>query len=329
MLTDSYGRIIDYLRISVTDKCNLRCVYCMPPSGVAWKPHDSILSLEEILRITKIMAELGINKIKVTGGEPLIRKGLAYLIKNLKAVPGIEKVTMTTNGVLLDKYIDACEDRNSVPDGINLSLNALSFDIYKKIAVVDERIPGSPVSLIDRLLKMKIPVKVNCVPVKGFNDGEIIPLAALAKERDIAVRYIELMPLGPGSALSPVTGQEVMSVIENKYGPLSPAEGVFGSGPAEYYSLGGFTGKIGFINPVSCGFCEKCSRLRLTAEGLLKPCLSSSLSVDLGALMGASDGEIMDAVIKTVDMKPKNHTLSAVYGGEGEEHLDGMSVIGG
>ena len=186
---------------------------------------------------------------------------------------------------------------------------------------------------MDRLINKRIRVKINCVPVRGLNEEEILPLTALAREKDIAVRFIELMPLGSAANLKPVSGGETAALIEKAFGILTPFSGVEGSGPAVYYSLPGFAGKIGFINPVSHGFCETCNRLRLTSEGFLKPCLSSSLDLNLRDLLrsGASDRELGNAIAEITAKKPRFHTFSPVYGATEYEggHPDGMSGIGG
>ena len=342
MLTDSFGRTLDYLRVSVTDRCNLRCVYCMPEEGVKWKPHDSVLKFEETLRLCAIMADLGIRKVRVTGGEPLVRRGVASFIKGLKAITGIEKVTLTTNGFLLGAYLSEVADLlpASFPDGVNISLDALDGERFGRITRTEGAVPEEILPHIASLLEKHIQVKINCVPVQGINEEEIVPLAGLARDSDIAVRFIELMPLGSAAGFKPITGDETAALLEKAYGILTPFTctdlqlPIEGSGPAAYFSLPGFTGKIGFINAVSRGFCETCNRLRLTSEGLLKPCLSDAYAVDLKVLLrrGASDGEIASAVMEAVSKKPKYHTLSPVYGaapGETGRHKDGMFGIGG
>ena len=309
----------------------------MPEEGVQWKPHDNVLKFEEITRLCRVMVALGIRKVRVTGGEPLVRRGVASFIKELKAIPGIEKVTLTTNGFLLGAYLSeaAALSPASFPDGVNISLDALDGERFKRISRTEGTLPGDILPHIESLLEKRIQVKVNCVPVQGFNEEEIVPLAELARDREIAVRFIELMPLGSAAGFRPITGDEVAALLEKAYGALVPFTGVEGSGPAVYFSLPGFKGKIGFINPVSHGFCKTCNRLRLTSEGQLKPCLSDSYAVDLRALLrgGASDGEITVAVKEAVSKKPKYHTLSPVYGASPEEtgkrHTDGMFGIGG
>ena len=292
-----------------------------------------MLSFEEILRLCRIMADLGIRKIKVTGGEPLVRRGAAAFLKNLKALPGIARVTLTTNGFLLGAYLDEAETLSpgSLPDGVNVSLDAIDRERFMRMT----RIPGlQPMEIffhIDRLLEKHVPVKINCVPVRGFNEQEIVPLAELARDRDIAVRFIELMPLGSASRLEPVSGAEAAAIIEKACGGLTPYSGVDGNGPAVYYSLPGFKGKVGFINAVSRGFCETCNRLRLTSEGFLKPCLSADLDTDLRVLLrsNASDSEISSTITNTAAQKPRFHNFSGIYGAAAAQHSGGMFGIGG
>ena len=335
MLIDSFGRMLDYLRVSVTDRCNLRCVYCMPSQGVEWKPHDSMLTFEEILRLCRIMAGLGICKIKITGGEPLVRKGATSFLQMLKTVSGIEKVTLTTNGLLLDKYLDEAEalGEGSLPNGVNISLDALNPEQFNRITRMTNASPREILPNIDRLLEKQVKVKVNCVPIRGFNEEEILPLALLAKDKNIAVRFIELMPLGAAAEFKPLPGCEVASLVEKTFGTLTPFFGIESNGPAVYYSLPGFVGKIGFINPVSHGFCETCNRLRLTSEGLLRLCLSADLSFDLRTLLrsGISDTDLAKIITETVAKKPRFHTFSGVYGTveHKEPGTDGMFGIGG
>jgi len=330
VLIDPFGRILDYLRVSVTDRCNLRCVYCMPPEGVSWKPHDTMLTFEEILRLCGIMADLGIRKIRVTGGEPLVRRGMASFLGKLKDIRGIERVALTTNGFLLAAYLDEAEPLNALPAGVNISVDALDPERFRRITRHETAGPAEILPLVGRLLEKHIQVKINCVPIRGFNEEDIVPLAALARDKDIAVRFIELMPLGSAAAFEPVPGKEIAALLEKHYGDLVPCADVQGSGPALYYSLPGFTGKIGLINALSHGFCETCNRLRLTSGGLLKPCLSNDLSLDLRELLrrGASDGELSAAINSAVFKKPRFHTLSEFYGTPAQ-HPNGMSGIGG
>ena len=322
MLIDSHGRRLDYLRVSVTDRCNLRCIYCMPPEGVEFKKHEDILTYEEILRIVTIMAKLGVRNIKVTGGEPLIRKGFPLFFQQLKNIPGIEKITLTTNGILLGAYLDeASASGYALPNGINICLDVMDNALYKRMTQCDNTResnagPAAILKNIDRLLEKKILVKINCVPVLSVNDKEIIKIAALAKDKKIIVRFVELKPIGTASALRSLSGAQAASRIESAYGTLVRYTGIKGNGPAIYYSVEGFAGKIGFVNAASHGFCETCNRMRLTPEGLLKPCLSNDLSLDLRKLLRTrkSDSEIVDSIKEIVEKKPGFHSLSTVYG---------------
>ena len=342
MLTDSFGRTLDYLRVSITDRCNLRCVYCMPADGVESKTHDSMLRFEEILRLCRILIELGVRKIKVTGGEPLVRKGTGAFLNELKKllltnqrISGTEKLTLTTNGYLLGAYLDEAEafaSAKTAPvsnfplDGVNISLDALDRERSAFITRKTDINPEEIFLHVDRLLKKNIPVKINCVPIRELNEDQIVPLAALAKARNIAVRFIELMPLGSAAGFKPFPGTEIAVLLEKAFGKPKLFSGVLGNGPAVYYTFPGFAGVVGFINPLSRCFCESCNRLRLTSEGLLKLCLSSALNLDLRALLrsGASDGELAQVIRETALQKPRIHNLE-----HKEQHPDGMFEIGG
>jgi len=305
----------------------------MPPEGVQWKPHKDILTFEEIIRIVKIMANLGIRNIKVTGGEPLLRRRMSSLLGNLKTIPGIEKVTLTTNGILLGAYLDEVMLNKDCffPDGINISLDAIDSEVYRFITQSSQNLNFTLENiqlLIDRLLEKNITVKINCVPVKSVNENEIPCIAALAKDKNITVRFIELMPIGSASGLLPVTGKEAIAQIEKEFGTLTPFTGIQGSGPATYYSLPGFKGKIGFINAITHGFCETCNRLRLTSDGFLKLCLSNDLSLNLREMIHLNDKELKEKIIEIVKQKPGFHSFSNVYG-KNESHTESMSKIGG
>jgi len=312
ILTDQFGRTINYLRLSVTDRCNLRCLYCMPAEGVDRIMHDEVMRFEELIRICRILASLGIGTVRVTGGEPLVRKGVASFIRELKAVEGIGRVTMTTNGVLLGEYLKALVA--SGLDAVNVSLDTLDEGRFRRLT------KGGGVngilSAIDRVLGFGLGVKINCVPMRGFNEEDIVRLAALARDRNIAVRFIELMPLGVAAGIQPIPIGEVVALIEKNFGILT-ASPVTGSGPAVYHNLPGFAGQIGIIGALSRGFCENCNRLRLTAAGVLKPCLSSDLGIDLRSLVrdNASNGDIERAVRELVGKKPAGHSFGGVISG--------------
>jgi len=303
----------------------------MPSRQAGQQSRESLLSSDEIIRVCGIFADLGIVKIKITGGEPLVRPGIAGLIRDIASIPGICKVTMTTNGLLLGRFLDEAPFPSL--GGINISLDALDENRYRLMTRQEGVKPVDIITLADRLLEKHVPVKINCVPVRGFNEDEIPALAALAKDKYINVRFIELMPLGSGGSLQFVPGNEIAAILEKTFGKLEPYSGALGNGPAVYYSLSGFTGKIGFINPVSHGFCETCNRLRLTPSGFLKLCLSTGSGLDIRKLLrsGISDDELKKAIIETVAKKPHYHTLSGIYGAapKAGQHSKGMYKIGG
>ena len=323
-LVDNAGRTIDYLRLSITDRCNLRCLYCMPTEGVSWMPHDEVLRFEETLHICRIMATLGIKTVKVTGGEPLVRRGAVDFIRELKTVDGIDSVTMTSNGVLLGEHLPALTAAGL--DAVNISLDTLDGEKFRHITRADGF--DSILPAVNQAVELGLKVKINCVPIRGFNEDDVIKLAALAKSGRITVRFIELMPLGEASALKPIPADELVSMIEGEYGPMRPSTVKLGFGPAVYYTLPGFTGYIGLISAVTHRFCNGCNRLRLTAAGFLKPCLTSDIGLDLRGLVrnGVSDGEIVGAIRELVKKKPAGHSFGVV---DNEVNKINMFRIGG
>lgn len=325
-MRDGQGRLIDYLRVSVTDRCNLRCLYCMPARGVEWIPHDEILSYEEIGRLVGIFAGLGIRKIKLTGGEPLARRGLESLVRRLAAIPGIETITLTTNGLLLAEELPALAAAGI--SGINISVDAAEEEIYQRIT--GRTGAAKALAAMDQALAIPgMNVKLNCVPL-GINDSQLPLLAALAKERPIAVRFIELMPIGIGRELAGRPEKRTREILESAHGPLREAAGPEGNGPCRYFSLPGFRGKIGLISAISHQFCDSCNRARLTSGGFLKTCLQYDRGADLRALLrtGASDEELAEAIRAAILAKPAAHHFRD---GQGERDLEKrlMSRIGG
>ena len=307
-MVDGLGRVIDYLRISVTDRCNLRCLYCMPNEGVGWIPHDDVLRFEEALRICRLLAGLGIESVRVTGGEPLLRRGLDGFVSGLKSVKGIKRVGLTSNGVLLGEQLEALAKAGI--DSLNVSINTMDRDKFARLTRVGGMVNVVPV--IDRALEMGMKVKVNTVMIRGFNEDEIAGIAGLAKLKNIAARFIELMPLGEAASFKPFYAHEAITLIEKEYGPLRPEAAKLGNGPAEYYVVEGFAGHIGFISPMSRRFCETCNKLRLTASGFLKLCLSSDTGIDLRGLVrgNASDDEIAAMILEQAALKPAGHSFS-------------------
>jgi len=311
-LVDAFGRTINYLRLSITDRCNLRCLYCMPTEGVGRITHAEVLRFEELLRICAVLSGLGIGTVRVTGGEPLVRKGVVSFVEKLKALAGVERVTMTSNGVLLGEYLQTLAAAGL--DAVNVSLDTLDKEKFYRLTNRGgvENVLGA----IDTALALGLDVKINCVPMRGFNEEDIVRLAALAKDKKVAVRFIELMPLGAAAAIQPLPINEVVPLIENTFGrlsagPVDVSASKLGSGPAVYYTLPGFAGSIGLIDALSRGFCEKCNRLRLTSSGVLKPCLSSDLGVDLRRLVrdNVSNKKMESAILELVEKKPAGHSF--------------------
>lgn len=327
-MKDVYKRKIDYVRISITDRCNLRCVYCMPEDGINLIKHDDVLSYEEIMRLCTLFSKVGISKVKITGGEPLVRKDAYKLIRSIKKIDGIDNVTLTTNGILLEEQIDNLV--KSGLDAVNVSIDTLKKDTYKeltRIGDVEKVLRGIRKSLQYKHLK----VKLNCVPIKGKNEDEIIDLIKLCKNEDLSIRFIEMMPIGLGKDIKGLNDEEIMSLIENKIGKLIPYNKKMGNGPSNYYSLEGYKGKIGFISAISHKFCENCNRVRLTCEGFLKACLQYETGIDLRKMLrnGNSDEEIMEVIKSTIYNKPKSHNFKLVKNEEENIEHRRMSQIGG
>ena len=325
-MKDHYGRKIDYLRISVTDRCNLRCIYCMTPEGVKPITHKEILSYEEIVRIAAIAVSLGVKKIRITGGEPLARKNITHLIFSLCALKGIEDISLTTNGILLEKYAD--DLARAGLNRINISLDSLKQERYRDITrggVIEDVLKGIEKAGQAGL----IPIKINMVPIKGYNIDEIEEFAKITLTKPYQIRFIEFMPIGFIELWSPdkyVPINEMKSIVE-KIGPLLPVK-MKKSGPAEYFKFEGAPGVIGFINAISHRFCEECNRLRLTADGKLRPCLFSETEIDLKTPIrsGAPDSEIERLLRLSIEVKPEGHNLNCT---KEFNALRTMSKIGG
>ena len=323
---DSKGRNIHYLRLSVTDLCNLRCRYCMP-DGVDKLEREDILTYEEFLRLAALFARCGVDIVRVTGGEPLVRKGVEQLVKGLKAIPGIRKVTMTTNAVLLEQQLPALLEAGL--DSVNISLDTLDPALFAKITARDEF--AAVQAGIHAALESGIPVKLNCVPQVGVNEGELEALAALAQDKPLQVRFIEMMPIGYGAAMPCISGPELLARFRRRWPELAPLPGAacaaLGDGPAVYYTVPGWKGDIGFIAAVHGKFCASCNRVRLTSQGFLRPCLASETGCDLRTLLrgGAADEELLQAIRETIWSKPREHH----FGDNSIPATRGMYRIGG
>lgn len=308
-MIDGCKRNIDYLRISVTDRCNLRCIYCMPEEGISSLPHDEVLSYEEIVRLCTNFASLGIKKIKITGGEPLIRKNVSDLISQIKAIPGIDSVTLTTNGILLKPQLSQLLSAGL--NGINISLDTLDPRKYHMITRMG-RLEDAVDGLFAALEAVpSVTVKINCVLYYGSLEN-IISMAQLAQKYPVHVRFIEMMPIGLGSGYDLCSENTVIEILTKKFGVMEPVNEILGNGPCHYYKIAGFLGKIGFISAVTHKFCSECNRIRLTAAGYLKTCLQYDTGVDLKALLrsGANDDILQTAIKDAVHNKPVSHHFS-------------------
>ena len=302
---DSTRREIHYLRLSVTDLCNLRCRYCMP-DGVEKLEREAVLTYEEFLRLAALFAQCGIDTVRVTGGEPLVRRNVAQLVAGLKAIPGIRKVTMTTTGILLAPQLPTL--RAAGLDSVNISLDTLRPEVFRQITARDEF--AAVQAGLQAALESGLPVKLNCVPQAGVNEGELEDLAALAENRPLQVRFIEMMPIGYGAAMPCISGPELRQRFARRWPELQPlTEAAFGDGPAVYYTVPGWQGSIGFIAAVHGKFCASCNRVRLTSQGFLRPCLASEAGCDLRALLrsGADDTQLLAAIRETIWAKPREH----------------------
>ena len=323
-MVDGQGRAIRYLRVSVTDRCNLRCRYCMPESGVDWVPHGQVLTYEQMARLVGLCAGLGVEKVRLTGGEPLVRRGLSALVRMVKETPGIRQVCLTTNGVLLPEQLPALLEAGL--DGVNLSLDTLDRGQYAALTRRDE-LPRALAGLEAALAAPGLTVKLNCVPLAD-NDDQWVLLAALARDRDLAVRFIELMPIGLGRGLPGRSEAQVLAKLEAAFGPLRPLEAPPG-GPARYGTFPGFQGRVGFISAMTHPFCAACDRVRLTASGFLKTCLHYQTGVDLRALLeaGAGDSALRAAILEAVRQKPACHHFGGAPAPGDEGHT--LNQIGG
>ena len=323
-MKDQYGRNIDYMRVSITDRCNLRCRYCMPEPVDAVR-HDDILRYEEILRICRAAIELGITKFKVTGGEPLVRAGCTEFIAELKKQPSTQQVTLTTNGLLLEKNLDALADAGL--DGVNISLDTTDNARFQRITGYT----GDGADTLLRVLKecctRGLKTKINAVLLEE-TEADAPALAAVAEALPVDVRFIELMPIGFGTTMKRVSPEDILAALKERWPDLAPTDEKRGNGPAHYYKSAALLGRIGFIDAVSHKFCAECNRVRLTSTGQLKPCLCYADSADLRALIrgGCTDGELKEALRASVYAKPRAHCFDT-NASITEKHA--MSQIGG
>jgi len=326
-MRDGFGRRIEYLRVSVTDKCNLRCVYCMPPEGLPWLTRDELLSFEEITAIVRTMAAMGLRRVRITGGEPLVRRDLPDLVRMLAAVPGIEDLSLSTNAVLLEEQAEVL--RAAGIARVNISLDSL---VPERIDAIARR-PGSHARIFAGIAAAErvgfAPIKVNAVIMRGRNDDELEAFARATLERPWHVRFIEVMPVGENLGVSArefVSATEMLGRLRG-IGDLQPVEGPPGNGPATYFRYPGAAGTVGVITPMSHNYCDRCNRMRLTADGRLRPCLFGALETPLRDALRA--GEPLEPLIAhTLTVKPERHFL--VQGSAaGSGGLLALSQVGG
>ena len=305
-MVDQFGRTIDYMRLSITDRCNLRCRYCMP-NGVVPVTHADVLTYEEFLQVAAAGVELGITKIKVTGGEPLARLGCVDFIARLKALPGVEQVTITTNGVLLGPVIPRLAGLGI--DGVNVSLDAPDRETFAAITGFDAlpQVLGS----IDSLLAAGIKTKLNCVLLPGC-EGWLLPLARFAL-RGLDVRFIEVMPIGAGKLDGGPRRDGALDILCREWPDLHEVDEHRGNGPAHYYASAALPGRIGMIDAVSHKFCASCNRVRLTSTGLLKPCLCYGEGADLRMVLRERSKELREALQAAIYRKPQAHCFDCAW----------------
>ena len=317
-MKDLYGREINYLRISVTDLCNLRCQYCMPQSGVCKLEHDDVLSIEEFYEIASAFVSLGVSKIRITGGEPLVKNGIIELIEKISSL-GVKDLAMTTNGLLLPEY--AQDLKKAGLDRVNISLDTLDYKKYSEITR-----GGDLFKVLKGIEEAKrvglTPIKINTVLIGDFNIDEIENLVYITKEEEIDVRFIELMPIGEASDWASKKFVSNDMILE-RVPELEKTVAKDLSSPAVYYKLPDGKGKVGIINPISCKFCDACNRVRLTSTGKLKLCLHSDDEIDLREVL-RSGGDLKEAIKNSILKKPEEHHLE-----EGQFIKRNMNEIGG
>ncbi|MEZ6133204.1 MAG: GTP 3',8-cyclase MoaA [Planctomycetaceae bacterium] len=311
-LIDAFGRVHNNLRISVTDRCNIRCFYCMPPDQVEFMPRAELLSFEEIERVVQIATTLGINRIRLTGGEPLVRRDLHRLVARLVAVPGIVDIGLTTNGVLLAEQAQPLRDAGL--QRLNISLDALDPEVFRRVTRRDsyDKVIAGIQAARDAGFS---PIKINAVSVKGLTEDQIIPFAELARDTDTEVRFIEFMPLDADSQWQRdkvLFAADIMAILEAKFGTLRPVMSSSPNAPASDFEFADGRGRIGMIASVSQPFCNSCNRFRLTAEGKLRNCLFSMEETDVRGLLrgGGSDRDIADAMVASIAAKKAGHLIN-------------------
>ncbi len=326
-MEDQFGRRIDYLRISVTDKCNLRCTYCMPVEGLDWIDREEFLTYEEIASVVRQMAGQGLRRIRLTGGEPLVRRDLPDLVQLLSSIPEIEDISVSTNAILLPQF--GQELRDAGTSRVNVSLDTLRRDRFRDVARRSERFFDATMEGIEAAERLGFsPLKINTVLMRGVNDDELEDFAEATRRKPWHVRFIELMPTGDNLHLSKrfLSTDSVLRRLEG-IGHLHPAAGPLGNGPATYFQFEGAPGTVGVITPLSHNYCDRCNRMRLTADGKLRTCLFGTHEVDLRTPLRET-GDILPAVKTALAGKPERHFLQ-LGSASGSGGLRALSQVGG
>jgi GTP 3',8-cyclase len=327
-LVDAFGRPHSDLRVSVTDRCNIRCVYCMPAEGVEFKPHSAILTFEEIERFVRVIAGLGVRRLRLTGGEPLVRRGVCRLVKMLAAVPGVDEVTMTSNGVLLTE--SAGELRSAGVTRLNVSLDTIDREKFRQITRRDD-LPKVLEGIAAAQRVGFTQIKLNAVAIRQQSEDDVVPLARFARENGFELRFIEFMPMDGGARWERsrvLPGEEILRLLAAGIGPLEPIVSGDSRAPATEYRFADGLGRVGVIASVSEPFCDRCGRLRLTAEGMLRNCLFSTDDWDVKSLLrsGADDETLASLVRRAVLAKRRQRGTSQ---GHFAETRQAMHEIGG
>ncbi|OWZ83589.1 GTP 3',8-cyclase MoaA [Natranaerobius trueperi] len=329
MYLDNHGRKIDYMRISVTDRCNLRCFYCMPHQGISKVSYTSIMKYEDIRKVIEAAVQLGITKFRFTGGEPLVRKDFHKLIELVNHFDNIQDISLTTNGILLKNQ--AAKLKEAGVNRLNVSLDTLNEEKFNNITR-GGNLSDVLYGIEEATNQGLTPIKINVVVIRGTNDDEILDFARMSIKQDVEIRFIEYMPIGNNDNWkSRFIGVDSIKQICEKLGKLIPAETVKGEGPASYYRFKNSNGKLGFISPVSDHFCSDCNRIRLTSDGKLKTCLFSDEELDLKPALKSQE-DLMKVLNKAIKMKPEKHNISSdkswTFGNEYRSKRN-MSQIGG
>ena len=322
-MEDRYGHRISYLRVSITDRCNERCAYCMPGELHEWLPREGILSFEEMLRVIEIGAGLGVSKVRVTGGEPLTRRGVVDFMRRLADIRGLSDIGLSTNGTLLARRTESGEVmakamRACAVRTVNISLDTLDRTLYSEITGRD--FLPDVLAGIDAAIGAGFPqIKLNTVLMRGRNEDQFLPLIEVARDRNLILRFIELMPVSTSEVLNENNFMSIghaKRMIESHYGPLIPEPSFRTNGPATYYQVAGRNQRLGFIGAMTnLHFCESCNKLRLTCDGKLRPCLGSALEFDILTPLraGATDDDLRNFILDVVDRKPQQHDFRDNY----------------